>query len=214
MTGFTQGLVTFAIIIASIVLHEISHAATAFALGDPTAKNAGRLTLNPVPHMDLVGSIILPLSSVFLFGSFFGYAKPVPINPFRLKFKERGFALVAVAGPLSNIAIAIICLVASRTSFGVDLPKVQGGFSLLELAAFINVFLAAFNLLPIPPLDGSRIIRPFVGPKGVSVLDRIEPYGFAILLFLVVFLDEAFRRIITFVVTQIFALFALVGLYP
>ncbi|HVL80051.1 MAG TPA: site-2 protease family protein [Actinomycetota bacterium] len=167
-------LVVLAIILGSLVIHENAHAIVALRLGDPTAQQQGRITLNPIAHLDIVGSLILPLFLFVATGSAFGYAKPVPVNRFMLRNGDRGFAIVALAGPVSNMLIAIVAAFVLRLTgpgpLGVVLRVIQ-----------LNVLLAAFNLIPIPPLDGSRLIRPFVGRGGVQLLDRIEPYGFLLL---------------------------------
>jgi len=168
--------IVLAIILGSLVIHENAHAIVALRLGDPTARDQGRITLNPLKHLDIVGSLILPLFLFLAAGSAFGYAKPVPVNRFLLRNGDRGFALVALAGPASNMVIAVLAAFAIR-AFGGPGPVGDFLFRVIQL----NVLLAAFNLLPIPPLDGSRLLRPFVGRGGVMLLDRIEPYGFLIL---------------------------------
>ena len=153
-----------AILIMSVVLHEVSHGVVANALGDPTAKNAGRLTLNPIPHLDPIGSIILPgaliLMSMVTGGGFiFGWAKPVPVNPMNLRGKYDS-AIVSLAGPGSNIAIAIAFGLALRL-----LPLADFNPALIQVFGYIvylNLLLAVFNLLPIPPLDGSHILFTFL----------------------------------------------------
>ena len=153
-----------AILIFSIVLHEVSHGVVANALGDPTAKNAGRLTLNPIPHLDLVGSIILPgvliLMSMVTGGGFiFGWAKPVPVNTMNLRGKY-GSAIVSLAGPASNLAIAVVFGLALRFLPLSDLsPSIIVIFGYI---VYLNLLLAIFNLLPIPPLDGSHVLFTFL----------------------------------------------------
>lgn len=194
------------VLLFSIVIHENAHGVVALALGDDTAKGAGRLTLNPIKHLDLVGSIIFPLLFFFTSGSMFGYAKPVPINPAKLQGKDRwGFAVVALAGPVSNLVLAFIAITLARrvatetlaTDFSIESFGVVG---FVLWAAFTwNVTLAAFNLVPIPPLDGSRLLRVFLTTKGRQTLDRIEPFGFLILFAIIVWLSEPFFRIVDFI---------------
>ncbi len=143
-----------AILILSVVVHELSHGYMADALGDPTARLEGRLTLNPIKHLDLVGSIIVPIITS-LAGFTFGWAKPVPYNPHNLKNKRQGEFLIALAGPLSNLFIAIV--------FGLSIRFMSGilGSGFLNIFAYIvviNLVLAIFNLIPLPPLDGSKLL--------------------------------------------------------
>jgi Zn-dependent protease len=182
------------VLLASVIIHENAHGWVALALGDATAKNAKRLTLNPIRHLDILGSVILPL--VLFFGpthAMFGYAKPVPVTPANLRGKDRwGFAAVALAGPVSNLAIAFVAgaLLKSRVVIPdptANLPIVD---KVLAFAFVWNLLLASFNLLPIPPLDGSRLLRPVLNAEGRRILDRVEPYGFVILLILIVWLDR------------------------
>lgn len=149
-------LILILILLFSVVIHEVSHGLIADYLGDPTARYAGRLTLNPINHLDPIGSIILPLI-LFLSGSsiLVGWAKPVPINPYNFKDQKYGSAKVAIAGPLANIVIAIVFALLIRLSVSF-VP-----FSLISIFSFIvqiNLILAIFNLIPISPLDGSHIL--------------------------------------------------------
>ena len=192
-----------AILILSVVVHEVSHGYTAYLLGDPTAKRAGRLSMNPFKHLDLTGSFIVPLILVILKSSFvFGWAKPVPYNPYNLKNQKWGPGLVAISGPLSNFLIAgAFGLVAlflpldqtAKTEIG--LAAVNGAaifgagyapalFYFSSMVVWINVFLGIFNLIPIPPLDGSKVLFSFLPyNKLVNFQIFLEKYGFFILLF-------------------------------
>ncbi len=170
----------------SVVIHEVSHGAVAYSLGDPTAKNLGRLTLNPIKHLDMFGSFILPLISFWLGGFIFGYAKPVPYNPLNLRDQKYGPAKVAVAGPLSNIALAIL--------FGLTLRFLPDIFSsslvpeLLSIVVILNLFLAVFNLFPIPPLDGHWLLLTFLPAKFIGVRTLLYRYGFLLLIFFLFFI--------------------------
>lgn len=198
-----EAVLGLAVLLISVVIHENAHGVAALALGDDTAKTAGRLTLHPIRHLDIVGSVIMPVLFYFSAGSMFGYAKPVPVNPAKLRGKDRwGFALVALAGPVSNLILAFIAVTLARGVIG---QTFVGGFTVADLglagfllvAAFTwNVTLAAFNLIPIPPLDGSRLLRIFLNTKGRQTLDRIEPFGFLILFAIIVWLSEPFFRLV------------------
>ena len=146
------------ILILSIIAHEVAHGYAANSLGDPTARLAGRLTLNPLPHIDLMGSIVIPSLLVFT-GSpiMFGWAKPVPYNPYNLRNQRWGEALVAVAGSATNILLAVIFGLLVR--FGAALGFDATALSLAATIAFINLFLGLFNLIPFPPLDGFTVLR-------------------------------------------------------
>lgn len=154
------------ILIFAVIIHEVSHGVVALSLGDPTAKLSGRLTLNPIPHIDIYGSIILPLLMGLASGGafVFGYAKPVPFNPYLLRDQKWALALVALAGPASNLVLAILLGVFYRvasifTSIPEEIEK------LFIIAIIINIVLAVFNSVPIPPLDGSKIIAPLLPEK-------------------------------------------------
>lgn len=178
------------VLIFSVMIHEISHGAVAYQLGDPTAKKLGRLTLNPLKHLDPIGSIILPLSLFFLSGGNFiiGWAKPVPYNPLNLKNPRSGSALIGIAGPISNFIIAVI--------FGllIRLLSVSGGSELSVTLAILfnsivilNILLAVFNLMPIPPLDGSSILFAFLPEKYNALKNFLLQYGFYILILFIFF---------------------------
>jgi len=177
----------------SVVVHEVSHGWAAHYLGDPTAKLQGRLTLNPLLHLDPLGSILIPLILSVLPGSLmFGWARPVPVNPYNLQGKH-GEALVAAAGPLSNISIAIIFGLLIRFA-GAMMPP-----SFLHITitvVIINIVLAVFNLVPIPPLDGSKVLFSLLPPHLRNVRESLERYGFFIVLFFIVFLWEYLTPII------------------
>ena len=145
------------ILIMSVVIHEVSHGYAANILGDKTAEYEGRLTLNPVKHLDFFGSILIPFISYTLGGFIIGWAKPVPFNPYNLSNRRYGEAIVAAAGPLSNILIALVFGLAIRF-----FPLSLAFSSIFQVIVFINILLAIFNLVPIPPLDGSKILFSFL----------------------------------------------------
>ena len=149
-------ILSIIILIFSVILHEVSHGFMADWLGDPTARLAGRLTLNPLKHIDPVGSILVPLITS-LFGFTFGWAKPVPYNPYNLRNKRQGEFLIALAGPASNLLLAIIFGTIIR--FTATPLTVNGPFiTVLSYVVLINIVLAIFNLIPLPPLDGSKLL--------------------------------------------------------
>ncbi|MDA1337261.1 MAG: site-2 protease family protein [bacterium] len=174
-----------AILIFSVVIHEVSHGIVANAQGDPTAKNAGRLTINPIPHIDPIGSIILPAIMVLVGGFVIGWAKPVPVNPLNFKDHKFGSLKVGFAGPASNLAIALVFGLALRF---LPLMELNPAFAaIVSSIVIINLMLAALNLLPIPPLDGSHILFAFLPRSLAYVQEGLSRYGIFILLFIVFF---------------------------
>jgi len=184
----------------SIVVHECAHGLAALSQGDPTAKSAGRITLNPLPHIDLFGSIIVPL--MFLLAQGFkptvliGWAKPVPINPFNFRGGRRSEVQVSLAGPLSNIGLAFVFALISRF-----LPPWQTGGDLLVAVRYmllygmhINCLLAVFNLIPVPPLDGSHVLAAVLPSEAAYYYRRVAKYGMWILI--VVLLFPPLRRLV------------------
>lgn len=176
----------FIIIIPSAIIHEYAHALAADLLGDSTARDMGRLTLNPFVHIDMFGTILLPL--MLLVGSgggfMFAYAKPVPYNPYRLRNQKWGPALVGVAGPLSNIFLALIFSLVLRVI------GFEGPFSLfLYFIVIANIGLAVFNLLPIPPLDGSKLLYALF-PHNLGLQQTLERYGFFFLILIIFFAGQ------------------------
>lgn len=178
-----------AILIISVVAHEVSHGYIANVLGDPTARLAGRLTLNPLKHLDFFGSILIPVTTYLLGGFIFGWAKPVPYNPYNLKYPRLGPALVGMAGPFSNILIALFfgILIKLNVSFFI-LPSAFA--EIASLVVFINLILAIFNLVPIPPLDGSKVLFAIIPYKYSHIQAKIEQYGFILLIFFIIFLFQ------------------------
>lgn len=189
------------ILIMSVVIHEVSHGYAALALGDPTAKYEGRLTLNPLRHLDPVGSFLIPLVGYYLGGFIIGWAKPVPYNPYNLKNAKWGEAVVAIAGPVSNFLLAVIFGLLIKFSPGSSLVN-QSFFNLAGSVVLINITLAIFNLMPIPPLDGSKILSAILPYKWSSWFQSLERYGFIILIIFVFF----FWQFMTPLVGKIFTL--------
>lgn len=177
------------ILIFSAVIHEVAHGAMANRLGDPTAKYMGRLTLNPLKHLDFFGSFILPALMLLLTqgrGPVFGWAKPVPVNPYNFRDQKYGSAKVALAGPGANFAIALFFGLTLR--FFPSISAISGLDLIFSYIVYINILLAVFNLLPIPPLDGSHILFTFLPPGSENVKIFLSQFGLFILLFVIFFL--------------------------
>jgi Zn-dependent protease len=191
------GLVISALpILIAITFHEVSHGYVAYRLGDPTAKMLGRLTLNPIPHIDLFGTIILPLMLFYLTnGRFvFGYAKPVPINPMNFKKPREGMAISAAAGPVTNMLLAtasfliwkgLITPLASLAPGTISETVLRPLAMIMQSSIVVNVVLAVFNMIPIPPLDGGRVLTGLLPHKQAMSFSRIEPFGFIIVIILI-----------------------------
>jgi len=173
-------IIVIMIVLFSVICHEISHGWVAYRLGDPTAKSKGRLTLNPLKHIDPIGTVLVPLILKLLPGNIiFGWAKPVPVNFARLRNPKRDIIFVAFAGPAANLLCAFL---ASRILFLNIPPFVR---ELVSIAVLINLVLALFNLIPIPPLDGSRIVLGLL-PKRIGYFySQLEPFGFIILIIVI-----------------------------
>ena len=183
------------IVLGSVILHELSHGIIAYWLGDHTAKEAGRLTLNPLKHIDPFMSIIVPVALYIIGAPVFGGAKPVPINTRNLKWREWGMALVALAGPLTNFLIALLSFLIGHFT---GLLYGSGGeivnFVFTELV-FVNLGFMIFNLIPIPPLDGSRVLYAIAPDSFRNVMMQIERYGVFIVYILILLFGEVFSFI-------------------
>ncbi len=210
-------VMVFALFFA-VTVHEAAHGWAAYKLGDPTAYSLGRVTLNPIAHVDPIGTIIFPLILIVMRSPFlFGWAKPVPVNPLNLKNPRRDNLWISAAGPVSNLSVAALALIGivllkalnpnvrhflrAFIFRGGGLPRgfypLEGLALILYFFAFINCFLAIFNLIPVPPLDGSGILMGLLSDKAAEKYDRIRPYGFLIILGLLFigFLNLIFRPI-------------------
>ena len=179
------------ILLFSVILHEIAHGYVALSLGDPTAKNAGRLTLNPIPHIDPVGSLLMPFLLILFHSPFlFGWAKPVPINSYNLRDQKYGSAKVSFAGPAANFGIAIVFGLLLRF-FSAPLVAVSPDVLLFFRSIVeLNLILGIFNLIPIPPLDGSHILFDLLPQSFSRVKQFLTQYGIYVLLFFMFFLFQ------------------------
>ncbi|MFA6077931.1 MAG: site-2 protease family protein [Candidatus Paceibacterota bacterium] len=178
---------TIAALIMSVVVHEVSHGYVADILGDGTARFSGRLTLNPLKHLDPIGSFLIPVLSYFSAGFLFGWAKPVPYNPYNLKNQRWGELMVAGAGPLSNFLIAIVFGLIIRFSSELGINSVAF-LSLSASIVFLNIILGVFNLVPIPPLDGSKVLFSILPVKLGYIQENLERYWPIALVVFVLFL--------------------------
>lgn len=209
-------LVFFGCLVVAIILHEISHGVVASWFGDDTAKRAGRLTLNPIPHIDPFGSIILPALGAITGLPVIGWAKPVPVNPNQLRHPRRDMLFVSLAGPFTNFLLMAIAALATRTLLrgggfvGSTLDSSASDLliSICFSFAAVNLFLGLFNLLPIPPLDGSALIERVLPHSWLPGWHRFRPYGILVLFALVFWfgiaakiIDPFYERLYDFVVT-------------
>jgi Zn-dependent protease len=178
-------LLRFVLVLPAIILHEVAHGWVANLLGDPTAKERGRLTLNPIAHMDIWGTVVMPIGLLLASGGrfAFGYAKPVPVNPYLLRRTgvQNGMLLVGIAGPGTNFVLALVSGIVARVLVAVgSVPHVV--IWLVAYFTLINLILGFFNLIPIPPLDGSRVVQRFLSGEALKAYSSLEQYGFMIII--------------------------------
>ncbi len=179
-----QVFILLPILIFSVILHEVSHGLIAHRFGDDTALDSGRLTLNPIPHVDPLGSVIFPLACLIMQMPIFGWAKPVPVDPLRFSRYRTGVICVAVAGPCANILIAVALAGVLSLMISNFSALASYGFVIAALsqAILLNLVLAVFNLFPVPPLDGSRVLSALLPLELARQYERMEPYGFFIVM--------------------------------
>lgn len=189
-------LIVFGVILVSMILHEVAHGVVAYALGDKTAKEDGRLSLNPFVHLDWFNSILLPLMLFIMRMPVIGGAKPVPVDKRNLKWGAYGMALVALAGPMMNFLLAFLC-----AAVGIWTGVITGANGLVEWvlkeAVFINLGFMAFNLLPIPPLDGSRVLYVVLPDALRNAFDNLEKYGTTFVFILVMFFSSTLGTVVS-----------------
>lgn len=191
-----QGIISLFVVLFAITVHEASHGWAALKMGDPTAFHMGRITLNPIRHIDPVGTILLPLILIIMGAPPFGWAKPVPVNPLNLKDPRKDNLIISIAGPASNISVAVVAFIILKILMNLNpslLYTGGGGMSsllspiimLVYYTIVINVILAFFNLIPIPPLDGSGVVMGLISEEAAQKYEQIRPYGFFILILLI-----------------------------
>ncbi|MGE0822401.1 MAG: site-2 protease family protein [Candidatus Binatia bacterium] len=202
------------VVVLSITSHEAAHGLVADLLGDLTAREHGRLTLNPIPHIDVFMTLLLPMLLILSGSHFiFGGAKPVPVNVSRLHAPRRDWALVGVAGPMTNLFIAV--LLAAGLSMGIRAGlwgPVSVGTQVLVVGMFVNILLAIFNLLPIPPLDGSRVVQYFLTGDALRIYQSLERFGLLLVLFLVFFMPPVNTLLTAAITSTLGTVTALFGL--
>jgi Zn-dependent protease len=196
-------IIQITVLVFAVIIHEVSHGYVAYMLGDRTAKEAGRLTLNPLPHIDPIMSVILPLMLIFSHAGFIiGGAKPVPINPLYFKHHKRDVMLVSLAGPGSNLILACLSIAALKLVAFIPILNTPGLTLVLYISTLINIGLAAFNLIPIPPLDGSKVLVFFMPDSWADKYLSIERYG--IFIILIIFAIPGLRDIFFMPINMLF----------
>ena len=189
MADIFRIVVQFAVVLFAISIHESAHAWTANKFGDPTAKLQGRVTLNPIAHIDLIGTIIFPIMLAVIGAPVFGWAKPVMVNPYNLRNPRRDGMFISAAGPISNILVSLgiifLLLLFSQPILATTNPTFLLVIKIASYLLMINIFLAVFNLIPIPPLDGSGILAGLLKGEALVMYKKIKPYGFFILVLII-----------------------------
>ncbi|MFN8058268.1 MAG: site-2 protease family protein [Vicinamibacterales bacterium] len=206
--------ISFLVLLFSLTVHEAAHALAADRLGDPTARLLGRISLNPLVHIDPIGTVVLPLLAIATNAPIIGWAKPVPVNGLRLKHYRRDFMAIAAAGPASNLVIALAATVVLRVVPVSALASPGGASSIVEPLTYLlvtgvqlNVLLAVFNMLPIPPLDGGNVVAGLLPPELARGFERVRPYGVFVLYALMfsgalsLFIQPPYRLLLRFLLS-------------
>ena len=185
-TDYVQIAVSFLVLVFSLTVHESAHAWAADRLGDPTARALGRISLNPLVHADPIGTLLFPLIGLLTHAPIIGWAKPVPVATWRFSHPRRDYLLVAAAGPMSNLSLALLAAVAARLlpeagSHAAALRIVEPMTAVVYALLMVNLLLAIFNMLPIPPLDGGTVLAGLLPERLAAGFDRVRPYGFVLL---------------------------------
>ncbi|MBN2346292.1 MAG: site-2 protease family protein [Candidatus Aminicenantes bacterium] len=209
MADIFRIVIQFVSVLFAISVHESAHAWTADKFGDPTARLQGRITLNPIAHIDLIGTIIFPLLLAVVGTPVFGWAKPVMVNPYNLRDRRRAGMFISAAGPVANIMVSMVIIVLLLLLFQPIMTTSSLTVLLLvKIASYlllINIFLAVFNLIPIPPLDGSGILEGVLKGEALVLYEKIKPYGFFILLLIIY--TRIFDRIANAIFGVLFKMF-------
>jgi Zn-dependent protease len=184
--NFAQIFIDFLVLLFSLTVHESAHAWTASRLGDPTGRRMGRVSLNPAVHVDFIGTVLFPLLAMVSRVPIIGWAKPVPVDVTKLRHYRRDFAVVAAAGPAANLVLAVVAAIGMNllrvTPSNVGHLYVSGPFAQLLTALLqLNILLAVFNMLPVPPLDGGNVLSGLLPDTAAHVFDNLRPYGFMVL---------------------------------
>ena len=201
-------LIQIPVLLFSVILHEVAHGWVADRLGDDTARVMGRLTFNPIPHIDIFGTILLPALAILTGAPVFGWAKPVPVNPYRLNNPQRDIIWVSLAGPLSNFLLAIVasaCMWLLRSVIPLPATLAASLYEVFRLVLVINIILPVFNLFPVPPLDGSKVLMGLLPSDLAYRYSQIEPYGFFIII--IMLSSGIFWRILGPIVNFLIAIF-------
>jgi Zn-dependent protease len=200
MADIFRIVVQFAVVLFALSVHESAHAWVADKCGDPTARLQGRISLNPIPHIDIFGTIIFPILLVIAHAPVFGWAKPVMVNPYNFRNRRRDGMLVAAAGPASNLLVAGVAILVFLALKGTGLLASPPVFTILLSLIIINIYLAVFNLIPIPPLDGSGVLEGMLKGNALRAYEQIKPYGFFILIIII------YTHVLDFIAEPIFRL--------